>query len=1178
MGSLCGSNTQTSTTTQAPPAWLQDAYQQLIAQAQGVSNNIQGAPGPTVAGLDQNQINAISGISNTVGTANPYFSMGLQALQGGLGTVAGGLGYLPGAANLFGTAQGQYGVANQYLGQAGSQYGAANNMIGSALPYFGQGASYASQGAAPINAMMVSPGTVSPTSFAGGDALQQYMSPYQQNVIDTTLANIQHNNQVQRNDLTGSAILGGNAFGGDRAGVAQAELARGQDAQTNATLASLNNQNYAQALGEFNQQQGVNLGAQEYNVGTGLQGQEFNSGQNLTAQQSNMARLLQASGLYGQMGQGVGSLAGLQSGIASGLGGLGSTAAGIGSGLGSLGSQYAGLGSLQAGIGSSMGGLGSQIAGLGPAQQSSQLQALQALLQGGTLAQQNQQQQATSQYQAYLNSIGLGGLQTMAPILSGIGSLGGGTGTTTAPGPNMLSQLGSLGMAGVGMAAMLSDERVKENIATVGKTFDGQPIYRFNYKGDPQTQVGLIAQDVERHHPSAVHEVGGLKTVNYDEATRSAAHRGHFDDGGAVNDLYGLGSLSTLPMGLPGHMRITMSRGPGLPHASTPSQQEGGLADMTKAFQQAAPVFKAIKNAPGNFGGSPETNQALMPIDSPEAFGGRVGLGELQGYATDGSVDGFADRFGGDDPVDHIGEDNPMTPLAYAGDDDPTKPTPGYEGLTVTYNAPGQKPDAWTNKAIIADRNSPPPDPDNPPPNRGLGDLQTAAVTKSPLPPPPTVPPATDPYADAASRVRRRYDRPPVEDAYSSPSDRPTLGKPDPWMALAAAGFAGMAARSPWALTNLGEAGLAGLKNYSEQKEQAQKQYSVDLRAKQLADESKQHYEKMGLESQRIDIAQQTADEMAAVRQAQAQTPKVISQDVMGNSVYGIPDPKRPGRWLNPLTGAPIDQAPEPGGGGQAIGPLPSAGEAMAKKIASYDYPSITGFAAIKSKAGQAIMGRAFELNPDLDVTHYNEKQKVVKDFSTGKQGDKVTFFNNSIQHLTTLDGLIEAMNNSNFKIPNAISNAFKEQFGYTAPGTFDAAKNVVGQEIIKSIVANGGGEREREEAARTLAAAKSPEQLRSIINVYKELGGAQLRDLKLQYETGSGLKNFDGKLIPESRQELEKVMARAAAREKPISSPAAGSSVLPAAAKASLKEGTITTFGNGQKWTLKNGVPQRVE
>jgi Chaperone of endosialidase len=72
-------------------------------------------------------------------------------------------------------------------------------------------------------------------------------------------------------------------------------------------------------------------------------------------------------------------------------------------------------------------------------------------------------------------------------------------------------------------ASLLSDERMKDDIKKVGELFDGQPIYRFRYKGLPKVHVGLMAQDVERVRPDAVTEYDGIKFVNYDRATDRAA-------------------------------------------------------------------------------------------------------------------------------------------------------------------------------------------------------------------------------------------------------------------------------------------------------------------------------------------------------------------------------------------------------------------------------------------------------------------------------------------------------------------------------------------------------------------------------------------------------------------------------------------------------------------------------
>lgn len=71
----------------------------------------------------------------------------------------------------------------------------------------------------------------------------------------------------------------------------------------------------------------------------------------------------------------------------------------------------------------------------------------------------------------------------------------------------------------------ISDERMKDDIERVGELADGQPVYSFTYKDDPEDRVhiGLMAQDVEEHTPEAVKEFGGVKAVDYGMATERAA-------------------------------------------------------------------------------------------------------------------------------------------------------------------------------------------------------------------------------------------------------------------------------------------------------------------------------------------------------------------------------------------------------------------------------------------------------------------------------------------------------------------------------------------------------------------------------------------------------------------------------------------------------------------------------
>lgn len=170
---------------------------------------------------------------------------------------------------------------------------------------------------------------------------------------------------------------------------------------------------------------------------------------------------------------------------------------------------------------------------LGVAGEQAALSGAGAQIGAGTLEQQTAQAENLARFQQEMGQLALPleATQYEAGALTGVGSQMGGTSTTTQPGPNLLSQLGGLAVAGVGMYGM-SDRRLKENIRRIGKLYDGQIIYRFNYKGDPATRIGLIAQDVEKRHPDAIHEVGGFKAVDYDEATRDAIRRA---SGGGVN-------------------------------------------------------------------------------------------------------------------------------------------------------------------------------------------------------------------------------------------------------------------------------------------------------------------------------------------------------------------------------------------------------------------------------------------------------------------------------------------------------------------------------------------------------------------------------------------------------------------------------------------------------------------
>jgi hypothetical protein len=105
-------------------------------------------------------------------------------------------------------------------------------------------------------------------ALTGPQAYQPFMSPYQQEVIDTTLAEFDRNQAIQNTAMRDQAIAAG-AYGGGREGVMAAESARGAAASRAQLQAQLLNQGFQQAqaaagadlaaqqgLGQYQQQMG----------------------------------------------------------------------------------------------------------------------------------------------------------------------------------------------------------------------------------------------------------------------------------------------------------------------------------------------------------------------------------------------------------------------------------------------------------------------------------------------------------------------------------------------------------------------------------------------------------------------------------------------------------------------------------------------------------------------------------------------------------------------------------------------------------------------------------------------------------------------------------------------------------------------------------------------------------
>lgn len=236
--------------------------------------------------------------------------------------------------------QGQAGIGayQPYLTSGGQNVTAGATTLGEAADVL-RGADTRNQFLAAQQAQNLAlQGTLNQGQPIGQQQIAQYMNPYSNLVLDQQLQEMGRQAQMQQQGLNAQAVKAG-AFGGSRQGIAQQELNRNLMQTQNQAIAQAMQQNYGQALNTAQQQQQMGLAA---------------------------------ANQMGNLGQGIGSLAGQQFNIGQGMA----------QGLGSLGTQLGNMGVQQAALGQQAQALGQNdtnfLFNLGAQQQKQQQAVLDA--------------------------------------------------------------------------------------------------------------------------------------------------------------------------------------------------------------------------------------------------------------------------------------------------------------------------------------------------------------------------------------------------------------------------------------------------------------------------------------------------------------------------------------------------------------------------------------------------------------------------------------------------------------------------------------------------------------------------------------------------------------------------------------------------------------------------------
>ena len=304
---------------------------------------------PSVAGQTALQQQATALTGSGIGSYQPFLTQAQQAgttAGTGLGLAQTGLGIagqeLTGAGTTLGTAGTQLTGAQSALGTAGTTtagvspfisaagtgLGTAGTTLGGVSPFIG----------AAGTGLGTAAGLTGTGTGTGVGSIASYMSPYQSQVIDTTLADFDRQAAARQQAISDQAVaLGG--FGGGREGVLQSEYQTGSDRNRAALQAQLQAQGFsqAQAARQADLQNQMMLSQGQLGLGqatAGLAGQQAALAQGqlglgqaqLGLGQAQAGQAGQQAGMAGQRA----ALAGAQQNLAQGSLGLGQFQTGLG--------------------------------------------------------------------------------------------------------------------------------------------------------------------------------------------------------------------------------------------------------------------------------------------------------------------------------------------------------------------------------------------------------------------------------------------------------------------------------------------------------------------------------------------------------------------------------------------------------------------------------------------------------------------------------------------------------------------------------------------------------------------------------------------------------------------------------------------------------------------------------
>lgn len=409
------------------------------------------------------------------------------------------------------------------------------------------------------------------------------------------------------------------------------------------------------------------------------------------------------------------------------------------------------------------------------------------------------------------------------------------------------------------------------------------------------------------------------------------------------------------------------------------------------------------------------------------------------------------------------------------------------------------------------------------------------------------------------------YSPPSAEVFRPARSDR--TGMNSPWAALMAAGAGMMAGTSPFAGVNIGQGATQGVKMLEAQRENERKDLSSQL-AIWNANQQAQARADVAARDARRYTELTAAEKLAANRSKYAAGDMFVDKD--GNLIPTSRDTAT-GRLHNAVTGEPLTDT----AGGKFLNSKRSGNIAdeEAKAVASYYVntgdPSRINALGLTSEARQAVQRQIRLTQQELGISDHELANKVIE-FKGRAAGARTLGVMEARMGSAAIEaegaigqarGVIERLDRTSFLPYNQLRQLYDQKRLNPDQAELYARTQAI-VNTYSAVMARGANittDSSRHHAAELLNTAGNAE-------TYNRVLDTMLQEIEMAKKSPMKMREFYAKMYGDPGD---------ASKEKKKEEP---TSALPDAAKSKLKEGENTKFGNGQVWTLKGGVPVRVQ